>query len=1284
MIKPIETVRPSGEGRGSVQRDGLRQDGDTAEAKIHVEELPVEEGADKGEDQQEVAEGPDEEEGQQPKVTRVPKGPTRKEREEHEATHIPYRDWCAHCVRGRAINRQHRRTTGSEDAERKVPKISMDYFFMSQEEEKASDNPMIVVLDEANGNRYMRAVGRKGLGEGKEMEWLIKDIHEELKSWGYPGGGDNELIMKSDGEPSIVAVREAVSRYHGGRVTPEQPPTGESEANGRVEEAGKTLRGYLKVFKDMIEDRAGVKLDTGAVILQWLVRWVAMLHSRFRRGPDGKTAYEKQMGRACKVEVVPFGETVMYKRLEESGRKKNKLESSWEHGVWLGHARGSNESLVGTADGVVRAWAIKRKAEGERWCKERIQNIRGTPQRPNPNMPGSDIPIHVRVHLEEPGMMPADVRPARNEGVPRRTYLKPRDFRKHGFSEDCEGCRRIKTGGMGNRPHTEECRARMEEVLKAEKDPRWERAKDRMDEKVWEEVQKEDARREAEATSSQEAPTISKDDEGQGLEEHAGDEQADGAEAQEETAGQDNKRDPETEEGAKKRPRWEDPKGKKREMSSDEREITGSDEKKRREVGEDDLMETEIIKGLLKVDVAEVYSPRRMTEQARKFGLQVGEAMDLTTGWDFGKEEDRARAEMYLDEKKPRLLIGSPRCAMFSKLQNLTPWTPKRRKMWDEAKEHIRFVVKLYKKQMRGGRLFLHEQPAEASSWSLREVREFRKQAGVVTVDADQCMYGLQTWGKGRRGLLPAKKRTKFMTNSAEIARELGRKCEGKHDHQQLVGGRAESSANYPEELCRAICRGLIREQKQTVMDVRAVCEVSIDSGSRKIPDPEDFHEQEEAKIAQLVGTTGVGVAAGAAWDDLTGMALDADEVKAARRKEIDYVREKEVWVKISRQEAQKKGWKIIKTRWIDINKGDDEEPVYRSRLVGKEFNDGAVAGLFAGTPPLEALRYLVHEAATVRRGGKDTDTVMMINDVARAFFEAKATRNVCIELPEEDMTEEDRKKDRVGWLKKSLYGTRDAAMNWQEEVANVMQKWGFQRSRYNPCLYVHEKWGIMTLVRGDDFVSVGSREGMHEFKGKLEGRFEIKTRLVGSGEGEEAEARVLNRVIRVTPEGWEYEPDQRHAEMIIKDLGLNEAKSVATPGEEEKKWEEELNKEELMPDDATRFRAIAARMNYVAADRPDLMYSVKEICRNMARPTRGAWKKLKRVGRYLIGKPRMVLKYRWQGEEEEVDGYTDSDWAGCRVTGKSTSGGAIMVGGAFLEGLVQDPEQYNAQLRGS
>ena len=86
-------------------------------------------------------------------------------------------------------------------------------------EYRAADNPAVVMTDESTGNRYMRIVDQKGLGTKGEMKWLVQDLHEELKAWGRPGGGGNRLVIKSDGESPIVAVREALARKHRGDRT---------------------------------------------------------------------------------------------------------------------------------------------------------------------------------------------------------------------------------------------------------------------------------------------------------------------------------------------------------------------------------------------------------------------------------------------------------------------------------------------------------------------------------------------------------------------------------------------------------------------------------------------------------------------------------------------------------------------------------------------------------------------------------------------------------------------------------------------------------------------------------------------------------------------------------------------------------------------------------------------------------------------------------------------------------------------------------------------------------
>ena len=102
------------------------------------------------------------------------------------------------------------------------------------------------------------------------------------------------------------------------------------------------------------------------------------------------------------------------------------------------------------------------------------------------------------------------------------------------------------------------------------------------------------------------------------------------------------------------------------------------------------------------------------------------------------------------------------------------------------------------------------------------------------------------------------------------------------------------------------------------------------------------------------------------AWDGLTGLLLDPKGVLNARRQELDYIAKKKVWEVVPREGARRNGWEIIKSIWIDINKGDDIAAQCGSRFVGKGFADKKIDGLFAGTPPLEALRFLVHEAATV------------------------------------------------------------------------------------------------------------------------------------------------------------------------------------------------------------------------------------------------------------------------------------------------------------------------------
>ena len=156
------------------------------------------------------------------------------------------------------------------------------------------------------------------------------------------------------------------------------------------------------------------------------------------------------------------------------------------------------------------------------------------------------------------------------------------------------------------------------------------------------------------------------------------------------------------------------------------------------------------------------------------------------------------------------------------------------------------------------------------------------------------------------------------------------------------------------------------------------------------------------------------------------------------------------------------------------------------------------------------------------------------------------------------------------------LYGTWDAAMNWQEKVAKEMPRWGFKQGRYNPCLYWNAKTGLMTLLHSDDFVSVGPKGSARQFHDQIREKFEIKKHDTGapkpdgsasapSGQGNSAhhgvqEGRVSNRVVKWTPEGWEVEPDERYVDLIIRELGLGDARPASTPCENERSNDEKSN----------------------------------------------------------------------------------------------------------------------------
>ena len=129
----------------------------------------------------------------------------------------------------------------------------------------------------------------------------------------------------------------------------------------------------------------------------------------------------------------------------------------------------------------------------------------------------------------------------------------------------------------------------------------------------------------------------------------------------------------------------------------------------------------------------------------------------------------------------------------------------------------------------------------------------------------------------------------------------------------------------------------------------------------------------------------------------------------------------------------------------MDHNKGDTENPKVRSRWVAKDIAKWKDDSMFAATPPLEALRLLLSDLATRRRGEERRagQRKALLVDVSKAHLHAFVNRDVYVALPPE--------VDEPGMcakLVRSLYGSRGAPARWEELYTATLESFGFVRGR--------------------------------------------------------------------------------------------------------------------------------------------------------------------------------------------------------------------------------------------
>ena len=340
---------------------------------------------------------------------------------------------------------------------------------------------------------------------------------------------------------------------------------------------------------------------------------------------------------------------------------------------------------------------------------------------------------------------------------------------------------------------------------------------------------------------------------------------------------------------------------------------------------------------------------------------------------------------------------------------------------------------------------------------------------------------------------------------------------------------------------------------------------------------------------------------------------------------------------------------KPLTLKWIWKNKLDEEQTVIKnkSRLVvrgyrqeeGIDFEES-----FAPVARMEAIRiflvYAAHKGFTVYQ-----------MDVKTAFLHGSLKEEVYVCQPDGFIDAEH--PSHVYKLKKALYGLKQAPRAWYEELSKFLIKNHFTKGTIDPTLFT-KHYGddiLVAQVYVDDII-FGSTNAKYsiEFANLMKSRFEMS--MMGEM------TFFLGLQVHQSPRGIFLNQSKYVHEILVKH-GMDKCDPIGTPMDTKHKLDLDQNGKLV---DATKYRSMIGSLMYLTSSRPDIVHATCLCARYQAKPTEKHLKEVKRIFRYLRGTANAGLWYT-KDSSFELTAFSDADYAGCKDTSKSTSGGAQYLG---------------------
>ena len=347
----------------------------------------------------------------------------------------------------------------------------------------------------------------------------------------------------------------------------------------------------------------------------------------------------------------------------------------------------------------------------------------------------------------------------------------------------------------------------------------------------------------------------------------------------------------------------------------------------------------------------------------------------------------------------------------------------------------------------------------------------------------------------------------------------------------------------------------------------------------------------------------------------------------------------------------------LVGCKWVykTKRKANGEIDKFKARLVAQGYSQEAGVDYNEVFAPVA--RYTSIRSVLALANQFDLEAHQM--DVVSAFLNGELEDDIYMRQPEGFVDPENPSK--VCKLKRSLYGLKQSARCWNQLMDEYLKSSNYIQSSADICVYYRKnKKGIMifAVYVDDTIICSNNKSLLIAEKERLSNAFEMDDR----GEvhhilGMEVHRDRENRVLTI---------DQKtYLEDVLQRFGMEECKPVATPLEAGKNFHKLSDDEE--PADEKQYQAAVGSLNYAAiASRPDLSTAVGKLSQFMKSPSAEHWSAVKRVLRYVKGTLNLGLRFA-HSDSFKLVGYSDSDWAGCIDSRKSTSGLVFRVGSSTV-----------------